>query len=97
MRRTKIRWFKLMSDMMKMSVEASAVIGLRAAKIAKGDAAAKAEAHRMAAEKVDAAIRTNMDIATSLMTGRAAPGPNQIVGAYRKRVRGNLRRLSKKR
>jgi hypothetical protein len=97
MRRKKIRWFTLVSDMTKMSMEASAVIGLRVAKIAKGDAAAKVEAHTMAAEKIDAAMRTNMDIVTSLMTGRAAPGPNQIVGAYRKRVRGNLRRLKKQR
>src|ERR1700743_261094 len=58
-------WFGIGFDAWTLGLEASAVIGLRAMKIAQGGAASQAEAERMVSEKVQAAL----DLQLSALTG----------------------------
>jgi hypothetical protein len=67
-----------------------AVIALRMAKLAKGDAAAKRESKRM----VDySAFDANAEAARGILSGRAHQVPGGTIAFYRKRVGNNLRRL----
>ena len=79
-----------------LGVESQAVIGLRLAKLAWGDAAARTEAHRMVAEKVKAAIDVQQKAGTALILGKAPVSPSGVVGIYRRRVRRNRQRLLRK-
>jgi phosphoenolpyruvate carboxylase len=80
---------------MALGLGASAVIGLRTAKLAKGGRAAKLEAQRMVAEKVRAAL----ELQAMAMTGALGANPTSVaaktVRHYAPKVRANLRRLSK--
>ena len=80
---------------MALGLEASAVIGLRTLKLAKGGLPAKTEAHRMVAEKVQAAMELQAMAVSGALgvdpTGAAA----KTVRHYAPKVRANLRRLSK--
>ena len=82
-------WASLGLDLWLLGLESSAVMGLRALKLAAGGAAANREAQLMVSEKFSAAT----DI-----TQRAALGQVGAAGAvahYRRKVRSNLKRLSK--
>jgi hypothetical protein len=80
---------------MAMGLEASAVIGLRTVKLAKGGRAAKAEARRMVAEKVSAALEWQTLALTGALGGDATTAATRTVRHYAPKVRANLRRLSK--
>lgn len=80
-------WWKLGVDASMLALESQAVIGLRLAKLAAGDAAAGIEAERMISEKVFAAGEAAMLLAT----GGSAQG---VITGYRRKVRANRRRLS---
>lgn len=86
-------WLGVGLDAWTLGVEASAVIGLRALKLAAGGAAAEAEAYRMVAEKVAAGL----DLQAKAMSGALGYSPAgataKAVGHYRRKVRSNLRRL----
>jgi hypothetical protein len=77
-------------------MESQAVIGLRLAKLAWGDAAAQAEARRMVAEKLTAVIDIQQRVGAAALFGKAQPTPDDIVRLYRRRVRSNKRRLTRK-
>ncbi len=64
-------WTRLLTDSVKLGVSANHVIALRMAKLARGDAAARAESKLMVEEKVRAAVGANMEAARSIMTGHA--------------------------
>jgi hypothetical protein len=89
-------WTKLLSDSVKLGVSANHVIALRMAKLAYGDAAARAESKMMLDEKVKAAIDANIEAARSVMTGQAHLAPSRALSVYQKRVHKNLSRLSKR-
>lgn len=89
-------WTKLLSDSVKLGVSANHVIALRMAKLAYGDAAARAESKMMLDEKVKAAIDANIEAARSVMTGQAHLAPSRALSVYQKRVHTNLSRLSKR-
>jgi hypothetical protein len=95
MRRKKPNWSKLLTDSMLLGFDANRVIALRLAKLARGDAAAKAESKTMVEEKVKAAIDANIAAATSVLTGNAHLAPKRALSVYERRVRRNLKRLSK--
>jgi hypothetical protein len=88
-------WIGVGFDAWTLGVEASAVIGLRALKLAAGGAAAEAEAYRMVEEKIAAGL----DLQAKAMSGALGYSPAgaaaKTVGHYRRRVRSNLRRLRK--
>jgi hypothetical protein len=88
-------WAKLLTDSVNLGVSANHVIALRMAKIAHGDAAARAESKLMLDEKVKAAIDANIEAARSIMTGQAHLAPSRALSVYQKRVHKNLSRLSK--
>jgi hypothetical protein len=77
-------WFNLIM----LAAESQQVISLRLMKLAKGGPKAKTEATLMVAEKVAAAGIA----AGSLMRGRST---DSVVQGYRKKVKANVRRLSK--
>ena len=82
-------WFDLSLQTMMLGFEAQRVIGLRLAKLATGDAAA-VEAQLMVTEKVAALVEAS----TTLATGGSH---KTVISRYRKHVRANERRLSKRR
>ena len=74
--------------MMLLAAESQTVIALRMMKLAGGGAAAGREAQRMTTEKVTAMAEAGV----RLMTGASA---DSVVSDYRRKVRANIRRLSK--
>ncbi len=88
-------WIGIGFDAWSLGVEASAVIGLRALRLAAGGAAAEAEAVRMVEEKIVAGL----DLQAKAMSGALGYSPTRALaktlGHYRRRVRSNLRRLHK--
>ena len=76
------------TSLMKLGVEANAVIALRMMKLMLGGKAARREAELMVTEKVHAAIEAG----ASLITGASG---DQIVHRYRQHVARNAKRLRK--
>lgn len=72
-----------------LGLESQQVIALRLMKLALGGPAASAEAQRMVAEKMSAAAGASMKLAR----GGSA---DSVIDDYRKTVRRNLKRLSKR-
>lgn len=75
-------------DATLLAMESQQVIGLRMAKLSLGGAEAQAEAQRMISEKVTAAGEAALLLAAGGSTQR-------VVAGYRRKVRANVRRLSK--
>ncbi len=76
-----------------LAMEAQQVIALRLMKLAMGGPAAKQEAHRMMAEKLDAATEAAGIMAAAAMRGAQDGGTNAVVQMLRRRVRANRKRL----
>ena len=95
MRRKRPNWSRLLIDSAKLGLSANQVIGLRLAKLARGDAAARTESRLMVAEKVKAALEANIAAAQSILAGKAHLAPKRALSVYKKRVRKNLSRLKK--
>ena len=88
-------WYAAGWDIWRLGMEASAVIALRSWKMAAGGTAAKTEAKRMVAEKIDAGTALQAMAATGGL-GLTAPGAvKKTVAHYRRKVRANRRRLAK--
>jgi len=81
--------FKFWYDATMLSLEAQRVINLRMMKLALGGRRGEAEARRMATEKVFAA----MEAGIALWHGGSG---SSVLAGYRKRVRANSRRLSRR-
>ncbi len=90
-------WFDLAADSWRLGVEAQAVVALRLAKLAAGDAAAAVEAQRMVTEKLLAAAEANAATMTDLLSGQARHSTKRNLALYRRKVRANRRRLSRRR
>ena len=71
-----------------LAAESQQVIWLRLAKLSRPGGKANAEARRMVSEKVAAAAEAG----TRLLRGGST---DSVVTAYRRKVRANIRRLSK--
>jgi hypothetical protein len=82
--------FKPWLDLSLAVAEAQQVIWLRGMKFAAGGAAANREAARMVTEKVEAGL----EAAGRLVLGAS---PDEISRLYRRKVRANRRRLSRRR
>jgi hypothetical protein len=89
-------WFELATDSWRLGLQAQAVVGLRLAKLAAGDAAAMAEAQRMVAEKVFAAAEAQAKAAASVLAGQGHLAPKRTLALYRRKVGANHRRLSRR-
>jgi 3-oxoacyl-ACP reductase-like protein len=88
-------WLGVGFDAWSLGVEATAVIGLRALKLAVGGAAAEAEAFRMVEEKFAAGLDLQVKAVSGALGYSPAAAAAKAVGHYRRRVRSNLRRLRK--
>ena len=80
---------KAMFGLTMLAAEAQQVIWLRCLKLAAGGPAASTEARRMTTEKFVAAAQA----AGGIMVQET---PHRLVNRYRKRVRANRRRLSRR-
>jgi hypothetical protein len=85
-------------DASTLIMKAQSVIALRMVRLAAGDAAAFSEAQRMVCEKAIATAEAQAAVGLTLATGR---GLKRAVSAaatpYRRRVRANHRRLTRRR
>ena len=88
-------WMGLGWDAWALGMEASAVIGLRVMKLAGGGATAEAEARRMVAEKVDAALAIQTMALTGALGVTAPRVASNTIRHYRRKVGANRRRLSR--
>ena len=82
---------------MQLGMESQAVIGLRLAKIARGDADAWAETNLMVAEKAQAMAELQTRAVLSVVAGGPPVTPRNAVAHYRRKVRANRKRLSRTR
>jgi hypothetical protein len=94
-RRQTNRWLGIGLDAWSLGFEASAVMGLRALKLAQGGAAGQAEAERMVSEKVAAAMALQAQALTGRLGGTPASAAARTIAHYRRKVKANRRRLSK--
>ncbi len=76
------------------ALEASAVIALRSAKIAAGGAAARTEADRTVAEKIEAGLALQALAFTGGLGLTPLSAATKTVAHYRRTVRANRRRLT---
>jgi len=79
---------KLFLEMSMLALESQQAIWLRSMKIAAGGSAGEREAKLMVKEKVVAAQ-------TAVIKAATGTGPVGIARGYRRKVRANVRRLSK--
>jgi len=85
----------LTHDLVSLSIEMTAVIGLRVLQIATNDPKAQAEAQLMMTEKIMALSTAQTRYAIDVMTGQAHKAPARTVAFYRKEVRANRVRLTR--
>ena len=88
-------WFGIGLDAWSLGFEASAVMGLRALRIAQGGAAGEAEAERMVSEKIAAAVALQAQAFSGGLGATPASATARTIAHYRRKVRANRRRLSK--
>ena len=90
-------WFALSLKTVQMGMEAQSVIALRMLRMAAGGARAEAEAGRMVTEKVVAAGEAQVAAAAATLRGhKKHVVAGKVLNTYRKRVRANRRRLSRR-
>ena len=89
-------WFDLTANMMRLAVESQGVVALRMMKLASGDADVGREFNLMFAEKAQAAIDAHMEAGVTALAGRPDLAPARALALYRRRVRANHRRLSRR-
>jgi hypothetical protein len=89
-------WFALSFQAAQLGWEAQSVIALRLMRLATGGALARSEARLMVTEKVLAlAEAQSATAAIAIKGGNGRDAARKILRVYKKRVRGNKRRLSK--
>ncbi|HEY5290346.1 MAG TPA: hypothetical protein VIJ59_09950 [Caulobacteraceae bacterium] len=89
-------WLSLAGDSIRLGLEAQNVIGLRLIKAAWGDADSADEAMRMVMEKNQAAWDASCVVARSVIAGEGHLAPARALALYRRRIRANQRRLTRK-
>jgi hypothetical protein len=88
-------WVGIGFDAWRLGLEASAVVGLRALKIAQGGQTGAAEAELMVREKVQAAVALGAMAFSGDLGSSPASASARTLAHYRRKVRANRRRLSK--
>jgi hypothetical protein len=89
-------WFALSSETARLGFEAQRVIAMRMMRLAGGGAAAEAESRRMISEKIDAFAEAHAAAAAVMAEdGDHHRAAKKVLNIYKKRVRGNSRRLQK--
>jgi len=89
-------WCTLSFQAARLGWEAQGVVALRLMRMAGGGARGQAEARRMVGEKVAALVEAQAVATAGAIKGsRGDRVAKKVLGVYKKRVRGNRRRLSK--
>jgi hypothetical protein len=89
-------WFSVSSQAALLALEAQSVIALRIMRVASGGALAQSEMSRMVTEKMQAFGEAQTAAAIGSITARDSRHvAKKVLGVYKKRVRGNRRRLSR--
>ena len=88
-------WFSVSSQTAMLALEAQSVIALRLMRIAGGGALARSEATRMVTEKVQALGEAQAVAAVGSVNRNRRHIAKKVVSVYKKRVRGNRRRLAR--
>ena len=90
-------WLGLAFKAIELGIEAQSVIALRMMRLAAGGARGRAEASRMVAEKVGALAEAQTAVAAAILTGRRQKVvAGKVLNTYKKRVRANRRRLTRR-
>jgi hypothetical protein len=90
-------WFALSLKAVEMGMEAQSVIALRILRMATGGGRAEAEANRMVTEKVTAAAEAQAVASVAAISGKPQHVvANKALKVFKKRVRANRRRLSRR-
>jgi len=90
-------WLVLSFKAFQLGVEAQGVIALRMMRLASGGAAGEAEMSRMVIEKTAAVAEAQVTAAAAVMAGQKDHVvAGKALRVFRKRVRANKRRLSRR-
>jgi hypothetical protein len=90
-------WLALSLNAVQLGIEAQSVIALRMLRFASGGARMEAEASRMVTEKVAAAVEAQTATVLAAVSGRPQHVvANKALNVFKKRVRANRRRLSRR-
>ena len=90
-------WLGLAFKAIELGIEAQSVIALRMMRLAAGGARGRAEASRMVAEKVGTLAEAQTAAAAAILTGRRGKiVAGKVLNTYKKRVRANRRRLTRR-
>ena len=87
-------WLGLAFKAIELGIEAQSVIALRMMRLAAGGARGRAEASRMVAEKVGALAEAQTAAAAAILRQKVVAG--KVLNTYKKRVRANRRRLTRR-
>lgn len=86
-------WFGAGMDAWSLGMEASTVIGMRAARMARGGAGAEDEAQRMVSEKMQSVFELQMAMMTGHLGTTPLAGTRKVIRHYRRKVKANRKRL----
>lgn len=88
-------WMEIGTAAMTLAVESATVIGLRAAKAARGGPGADAEAWRMCSEKFIALAELQGQMLMGTLGATPAAAAKKSLKHYQRKVAANRRRLSR--
>lgn len=88
-------WMEIATGTMTLALESAGVIGLRAAKAARGGSSATDEAWRMYSEKFTAIAELQARLLMGTLGATPAAAAKGSLKRYRRKVAANRRRLSK--
>jgi hypothetical protein len=90
-------WLALIFKTFQLGVEAQSVMALRMMQFASGDAGSRTEFSRMVTEKTAAVVESQGAAAAAVLTGnKDHVVAGKVLNVFRKRVRANKRRLSRR-
>ncbi len=90
-------WLAMSFKTVQLGLDAQNVIALRMMRLASGGAREKSEMNRMVIEKGTAIVEAQVAAATAVMTGsKDHVVDGKALNVFRKRVRANKRRLSRR-
>ena len=90
-------WFALTFQAAQLGWEAQNVVALRFVRLAAGGAAGAKEAQLMVTDKLAALTEAQLAAVATVLTGDSLKIADNILRVFRKRVRANKQRLSRRR
>jgi hypothetical protein len=89
-------WFDVSLEAARLAWEAQTVMALRIMRVTAGGAPGRSETNKMVTEKVAALVEAQAAATVGAIQGKSGPVvARKVLNVYKKRVRGNKRRLSR--